>query len=143
MTSATVLLNQSAVRHGDLDVIEALEALPTAKVEAMRKAIRTHAHRMHYSAVDTSLLPNGLRGWSSPDAFEVILEGTWRVARDTKLQTIGRHLQRLRKGAAEVSARRMRLAAGVGSEDDAGGDLDGFVFAGADRDDRRRMRARL
>ena len=126
--TATLTLNQSAVRHGQLNVIDELAAIPTAKVLAMRRAIRKHAHRMQYSAVDTAALPSGLRGWASPDAFEVILEGAWRVSRDTRLQHLGRQLQHSRKGGSEVQQRRTRLAAAVRSEDDSGGDLDGSVY---------------
>lgn len=128
--SATITLNQSAVRHGALNVIDHLASLPSSKVHSLRQTIRRHAHRMHYAAVDTSVLPAALKGWASPDAFEVTLEGAWRIARDAKLQKLGAHLQRSRKGNGEVSQRRRMLAASVGSEDDSGGDLDGFVFAG-------------
>ncbi len=109
-----------------------------AKVHAIRVAIRKHAHRMHYAAVDTTYLPSGLRGWATPDAFEVILEGAWRLARDQRLQTLGRHLQRHRSGAAAVAQRRTKLAAAVGSEDDSGGALDAAVLDGADQGERRR-----
>ena len=44
-------------------------------MSALRKAIRAHAHRLHYAAVDTTHLPSALRSWATPDAFEVILEG--------------------------------------------------------------------
>ena len=138
--SATLTLNQSAVRHGKLNVIDHLAALPESKVHALRQAIRKHAHRMHYSAVDTSTLPSGLKGWASPDAFEVVLEGAWRLARDSRLQQAGRHLQRTRKGGSEVTQRRNKLAAAVGSDDDSGGDLDGFVLNGADKERRRKLR---
>ena len=134
---ATVLLNQSAVREGTLDVIATLAALPAERVGRMQAAIRKHAHRVHYAAVDTTHLPSGLRGWSSPDAFEVILEGAWRVARDARLQQMGRHLQRTRGGGREVRSRQWKLAMAVGSEDDSSGDLDGFVYAGVSDDDRR------
>lgn len=130
--SATLTLNQSAVRHGKLNVIDHLASLPAAKVDAMRDAIRRHAHRMHYSAVDTAALPLGLKGWATPDAFEVILEGAWRMARDNRLQTLGRGLQKSRKGGHDVSQRRHKLAAAVGSEDDSGGDLDGSFVSGVD-----------
>ena len=134
--SATITLNQSAVRHGKLNVIDHLASLPTSKVNALRQSIRRHAHRMHYSAVDTSMLPLGLKGWAAPDAFEVILEGAWRIARDNRLQALGRTLQKTRKGGHEVTYRRHKLAAGIVSEDDSGGDLDGSFKDGSDTDRR-------
>ena len=54
--SATITLNQSAVRAGELNVVQHLASLPPERVYAMRDAIRRHAHRMHYAAVDTSAL---------------------------------------------------------------------------------------
>lgn len=119
-------------------MIDYLGRMPTAKVEAIRGSIRKHAHRMHYAAVDTSDLPAGLRGWTTPDAFEVILEGAWRLARDSRLQVLGRHLQRTRSGGSAVTARRLKLAAAVASEDDSSGGLDAAVLDGADRSERRR-----
>ena len=107
---ATVTFNQSAVRHGELDVISTLSAIPTARVAAMQASVRQHAHRMHYAAVDTSQLRSGLRGLSMPDAFEVILEGAWRVARDAKLQSMGRHVMRTNTGIGEMRIRQRRLA---------------------------------
>lgn len=70
--TATVVLNESAVRAGQLDVVDALASVPAAKVAMMQAALRKHAHRMQYSAVDTGVLPSGLRGWAAPDAFEVM-----------------------------------------------------------------------
>ena len=77
--------------------------------------------------------------------MQVILEGAWRVARDEKLQSMGRHLQRTKKGGAEVAARRWKLARSVGSEDDSSGDLDGifkdgFVYASSNEDLEQRRR---
>jgi hypothetical protein len=153
MSHATVVLNQSAIRHGQLDAIDFLSSIPTAKVSSMRTAIRRHAHRMHYSAIDTSNLPSALRGWATPDAFEVILEGAWQVARDRRLQALGRTLQRTRKGGRETWVRRMKVAASVESEDDSSGELDGVAKRASDRllpeeidqddpDERRRSRRR-
>ena len=139
--SATITLNQSAVRHGKLNVIDHLASLPAPKVEAMRQAIRRHAHRMHYSAVDTGALALGLKGWATPDAFEVILEGAWRIARDNRLQALGRTLQRSRKGGHDVTQRRHKLAAAVGSEDDSGGDLDGTFVSEVQEKEQRRLRS--
>lgn len=139
---ATVTLNQSLVRSRELDAIQYLAKMPTAKVHALQVAIRKHAHRLHYAAIDTANLPAGLRGWASPDAFEVILEGAWRLARDNRLQTLGRALQRTRgSGSAfnAISARRVKLAAAVNSEDDSSGGLDAGVLDGADALRRRRV----
>jgi len=113
---ATVTFNQSAVRHGELDVISTLSAIPAARVAAMQASVRQHAHRVHYAAVDTSRLQSGLRGLSMPDAFDVILEGAWRVARDAKLQSMGRHVMRTNKGIGEMRIRRLRLAMASASE---------------------------
>ena len=63
-----------------------------------------------------------------------------RAARDVKLQHLGRHVQRTKGGAREMHGRQWRLAMAVGSEDDSGGDLDGFVYAGGDADAERRRR---
>lgn len=67
------------------------------------------------------------------------------MARDEKLQSMGRHLQRTKKGGAEVAARRWKLARSVGSEDDSSGDLDGifkdgFVYASSNEDLEQRRR---
>ena len=109
--SGTMLLNQSAVRAGLVDPIATLAAVPE-RVARLQASIRKHAHRMHYSAVDTSALPSGLRGWSSPDAFEVILEGARRVARDVKLHRTARAADK--GGAREMRGRQRRLAMAVG-----------------------------
>ena len=53
-------------------MVDALASVPAAKVAMMQAALRKHAHRMQYSAVDTGVLPSGLRGWAAPDAFEVM-----------------------------------------------------------------------
>ena len=142
---ATVFLNQSAVRHDDLDAVQYLARIPTAKVHAMQVAIRKHAHRVHYSAVDTAVLPSGLRGWTSPDAFEVILEGAWRLARDARLQTLGRQYQHRTSASSgrtsfnAIIARRTKLASALASEDDSGGALDAGVLDGADALRRQRV----
>ena len=135
--SATMSLNQSAVRADKLDVVSALAAIPPARVSLLQANLRKHAHRMHYAAVDTSQLPSGLRGWSEPDAFEVILEGAWRVARDARLQTLGRQVMRSKKSVGEMRARQWRLAMASGSEDDSSGDLDGFIMDNVDEAERR------
>ena len=118
--SASVLLKQSAVRANKLDAIDYLARLPAATVSSLQAAIRRHAHRMHYAAVDTSHLPAALRSRATPDAFEVLLEGAWRLARDQRLQTLGRHLQRTRAGGAATLQRRVKLAAALAAGDDAG-----------------------
>ena len=119
--SATVLLNQSAVRKRELDAIGALAAIPAARIEAMRVSLREHAHSLQYSAVDTSLLPPRLRRQAAPDAFDVIVDGAWRVSRDRKLQALGRTLQRHKKGQAEAAQRRWALQMGA-EVDEQGGD---------------------
>jgi hypothetical protein len=73
-------------------------------------------------------LPSGLRGWATPDAFEVVLEGAWRLARDTKLQSLGRYTQRTRTGVSVLTQRRHKLASNLGSEDDSGGELDALIL---------------
>ena len=70
----TITLNQSAVRASELNVVDALAAIPESRVASLQAAIRRHAHRMHYAAIDTSALPSTLRDQASPDAFEVLLE---------------------------------------------------------------------
>jgi hypothetical protein len=131
---ATVTFNQSAVRHGELDVISTLSAIPAARVAAMQASVRQHAHRVHYAAVDTSRLQSGLRGLSMPDAFDVILEGAWRVARDAKLQSMGRHVMRTNKGIGEMRIRQLRLAMASASEraseHSTGVEIDGATVIG-------------
>ena len=112
------------MRKRQLDAISALAAIPAARVEAMRASLREHAHSMQYSAVDTSALPPRLRqqagGQSAPDAFDVIVDGAWRVSRDRKLQALGRSLQRHRKGQAETAQRRWALQMGAGAGQSGG-----------------------
>ena len=60
-----------------------------------------------------------LRAAATPDAFEVLLEGAWRMARDSRLQAFGRHVQRTAAGKAQLVARRTELAAAAASEDSA------------------------
>ena len=69
----------------------------------------------------------------------MILEGAWRLARDQRLQTPGRHLQRTRGGFTAVTARRVKLASNLASEDDSSGALDAGVLDGADAARRRRV----
>ena len=112
--SATISLNQSAVRHGDLDVVRYLAALPRSRIQALRAALVRHAHRMHYAAVDTSALAHGsVHVQQEPDAFDLILLGAHQVAKDVKLQELGRELQRTRKGSRAVMERRFEVGTGL------------------------------
>ena len=113
---ATVLLNQSAVRRGDIDAIEQLAAIPAATVAEKRRILRRHAHRMQYSALDTAALPAHVRAWAAPDAFDLILRGAWHLSRNEELQALGRHLQRTKSGGRELSARRWQLSMGIAME---------------------------
>jgi hypothetical protein len=113
VSSATVLLNESAVRAREIDVVDTLAAIPPARIEQLRASLRAHAHRMQYSAVDTSALPPRVREFAAPDAFDVLLQQSWRVSRDVPLQQLGRTLMRSRKGGHEVSKRRYALAMGL------------------------------
>ena len=116
--TATVLLNQTEVRNNRLNVIDALASIPEERVHALQESIRKNAHFLHYSAVDTSELPSALRYWNvQDDAFEVLLDGAWKVSRDAKLQQLGHHLQRTHGGSHVVNARRLRLAMAAGTEE--------------------------
>ena len=75
--------------------------------------------------------------------MQVILEGAWRVARDARLQMMGRHVMRTKKGVGEMRARQWRLAMASGSEDDSSGELDGFIMDGADEERRARTARRM
>ena len=51
-----------------LDVIRELRAVPHARIAEMQRTIAEHAHRIHFSAVDTSKLPPYARGGAEPPA---------------------------------------------------------------------------
>ena len=75
--NATVLIQDLKVIMGQVDVVSELQAIPVARIEHMQATLAQHAHRMHYSAIDTAQLPATL-GSDRTDAFDVALEGAWR-----------------------------------------------------------------
>ena len=65
--------------------------------------------------------------------MRVLLEGAWRLARDSKLQALGRHAQQRRGGVAmaAVAAHRTKLAAALAFEPPGAARVDGSEAAGA------------
>ena len=115
--NATVLLNQSAIRSKDIDVIDVLATIPKEVVETMQLCLRTHAHRMQYSTSDTVATSSSQHGRSAPDAFDIILQGAWQLSKDAELQKMGNRLQKSNRGFQEVSSRRWELANALMSSD--------------------------
>ena len=74
---ATVLIQDTKVITGEVDVVAELQAIPRARIERMQATLAQQAHRMHYSAIDTAQLPVALGG-ARTDAFDLALEGAWR-----------------------------------------------------------------
>jgi len=96
-SSATVLINETAVRAGELDVVQALLSLSPTVVSAKQRVIASNAHTMQYS-LKTARRPRppslqGQRPDLAVDAFEIALCGAWRQARDPRRVALGRRMQ--------------------------------------------------
>ena len=91
---ASVLLNGTAARLGQLDVIAALEAIPAARVREMRATIAQQAHRLQYATHDSLVLRSmGVVGDTYEDAFDAVLRRAWERAQGRELQSRGAKMQ--------------------------------------------------
>lgn len=89
--NASVLLDAVAVLSGRLDVVAHLSRVPASEIARMRDVIEANAQRVHYSSIDTRLLPAGLLPSSSGgDAFDVAMDGAWAAASDEEAVARGR-----------------------------------------------------
>ena len=87
--ASSVLLPFNSSGSGAL---AALESIPIAKVETMRRTIAQQAHRVHWAAVDASLVPV-LKGLQPRDAFEITLDQAAKRADRSGLAAHGAKLQ--------------------------------------------------
>jgi hypothetical protein len=101
---ASVVLDMKAVIKGDLDVVEALSAIPQHKVLLMQQTIAQNAHRLQYSLQEAGVVPDLI----PEDAFTLTLAGAWRRAqRATSSGVLAR-----RAGMCKVTAAEQDGSAG-------------------------------